>query len=106
MNLSKQISSLQNSLVKKVMLLKEKSRERKKTGLFILEGQRELSLASKAGYSIETLLFNPDVISEEEVVSLLYGAQEQTELIEVSDVVYQKIAYRGSTEGVLAISKS
>jgi RNA methyltransferase, TrmH family len=106
MNPPKYISSLQNSLVKKVMLLKEKSRERKKTGLFIIEGQRELSLASKAGYSIETLLFNPDVISEKEVVSLLYGAREQTELIEVSDAVYQKIAYRESTEGVLAIAKS
>lgn len=88
------------------MFLKEKSRERKKTGLFILEGQRELSLASKASYSIETLLFNPDVISEKEVTSLLYDEQGQTELIEVSDAVYQKIAYRESTEGVLAIVKS
>ena len=47
MELIKQISSLQNPLIKSVLVLKEKSRERKKTGKFILEGIREFQLALK-----------------------------------------------------------
>ena len=47
MNKVKQISSLHNPLVKKVLLLKEKSRERRNSGLFVLEGQREFELAGK-----------------------------------------------------------
>jgi TrmH family RNA methyltransferase len=53
----KLISSTQNSLVKRIMQLKEKSRERKKSGLFIVEGQREIALALKGGYTMQTLLF-------------------------------------------------
>ncbi len=41
----KSISSVQNSLIKQFIQLSEKSRERKKQGLFIIEGQREISLA-------------------------------------------------------------
>ena len=53
----KQISSLQNPLVKSALLLKEKSRERKRSGQFVLEGQRELQLAIKGSYEIETVFF-------------------------------------------------
>ena len=41
------ISSTQNALVKKVLQLQDKSRLRKKEGLFIVEGLRELELALK-----------------------------------------------------------
>ena len=54
---AKVISSAQNPLIKKILLLKEKSRERRKNGLFVLEGQREIELALKGGYRLQTLLF-------------------------------------------------
>ena len=41
----KQISSTQNQLIKQIVLLKEKSRERRKSGLFVVEGLREIHLA-------------------------------------------------------------
>lgn len=106
MNEIKEISSLQNPLVKKVLLLKEKSRERKKEGVFVLEGQRELELALKGAYEIQTLFFYDAIISQTEVVSIISRLQNQPELISVSKEVYQKIAYRETTEGVLAIAKS
>ena len=53
----KQIFSLQNPFIKQLVQLKDKSRERKKTGLFLIEGQRELTLALKGHYAIETILF-------------------------------------------------
>lgn len=102
----KEISSLQNSLVKKVLLLKEKSRERKKTELFVLEGQKELQLALKGGYEIQTLFFYEALISEAAAIHSLGTLSYAPVLISVSKAVYEKIAYRETTEGVLAIAKS
>ena len=55
--MTKSITSPQNPLIKQLNQLKDKSRQRKKTGQFLIEGKRELSLAIKGGYKIETLLF-------------------------------------------------
>lgn len=97
---NKQISSTQNALIKQIVLLKEKSRERKKTGLFIIEGLREIELAIKGNYTIETILFYPELISEGNISSI-----QSANIIEISKEVYQKIAYRETTEGIIAIAK-
>ncbi len=102
----KKITSLQNPIIKKILLLKEKSRERKKTGLFILEGQRELTLACKSDFNILTLFFYKDIISLDEIEKQTRELSHKIEFIEISKEVYQKIAYRQTTEGVLAIVKS
>lgn len=99
----KQISSLQNPFIKQVLLLQEKSRERKKTGLFVIEGLREIQLALKGDYTIKTLLFCPEITSEESIKEL---TSSSTEIIEISLDVYKKIAYRTTTEGIVAISES
>lgn len=99
----KQISSTQNPFIKQLVQLQEKSRERKKTGTFLIEGQREIMLAKKGGYEIETVLFLPELLTEQEVKSI---AGRQTELIEINREVYQKLAYRDTTEGIIAVAKS
>ena len=99
----KVITSSQNPVIKQLLQLKDKSRERKKTGLFLIEGVREITLALKGGYEFETILFYPDLFNEEQVKKL---TQQQLTLIEISKDVYEKLAYRGTTEGVLAIAKS
>jgi len=100
--ITKQISSTQNGLIKQIVLLKEKSRERKKSGLFIIEGIREIELAIKGNYKIETLLFYSELFNEAKLTDLNTDAQT----IEISKEVYQKIAYRETTEGVIAIVES
>jgi len=100
----KQISSFQNPLIKQIVLLQEKSRERRKTQLFVIEGQREISLAIKGGYLLKTLLFCPDIISEEEIFILKETANSEAEFIEIASDIYEKLAYRSSTEGVLAVA--
>ncbi len=102
----KRINSTQNPLVKHILQLKEKSRFRKKTGLFVVEGFREITLALKGGYVLEQLLFQPETASEDEINKLLKASTPATEIIEISKEVYQKIAYRETTEGVLAIGKA
>jgi TrmH family RNA methyltransferase len=101
----KEINSIQNPLIKQVVSLQNKSRERRKTGFFVIEGQREVILAIKAGYRIKTLLINDTKTNPEE---LFLGTEnlEQTEVIKVSDIVYRKLAYRESTEGIFAIAEA
>lgn len=97
------ISSAQNPLIKQLVLLKEKSRQRKKSGTFLIEGKRELSLAIKGSYKIQTLLFYPELFSESEAKSM---SQYNIEIIEISKEVFQKLAHRDTTEGVIAIVNS
>jgi TrmH family RNA methyltransferase len=101
----KHITSLQNPLIKRVLLLKEKSRERKKTGLFVMEGMRELQIASRTNYEIDTVFYCPDIIIAIQNDNFLQTFNSE-KLISVSNEVYKKIAYRDTTEGVLAIAKS
>ncbi len=102
----KEISSTQNSLIKQIVLLKDKSRERKKTGLFIAEGGREIQLAARANYSIKTLLYYPELFSVEKLKEITDLLNTSVELIEVSKDVYEKIAYRETTEGIIAVINS
>lgn len=101
----KTISSTQNDLVKQLIQLKDKSRERKKSGLFVLEGIRELQLAIRANYGIQRIWFDPDIIALDQLIELT-GIQNSEHYVQITKEVYQKIAYRQTTEGVLAIVQS
>ena len=101
--INKQINSTQNALIKQIVLLKEKSRERKKTGLFVVEGTREIELALKGNYTLKSILIYTELFSAEDLKTLSIN---NTEIIEVSKDVYSKIAYRETTEGIIAIAKS
>lgn len=106
MPVAKQITSLQNALIRQVVQLKHKNRERERSGLFVLEGQRELSMALKGGYAVDTVLVYPEFFKTEEVIKLLGKLAGKTEIIEISKEVYQKLAYREKTEGVLALART
>ncbi len=99
----KLISSTQNPFIKQLIQLKDKSRERKKSGLFLIEGEREITLAIKGGYQFETILFYPELFSETQLNKL---TNQQTNAIEISKDVYQKLAYRETTEGIIAVAKT
>lgn len=98
----KQITSIQNPFIKSLVLLQEKAKNRRQTGTFLIEGVREISLAVKGNYEIETVLFYPEICSEIEARKLAKSA----ELIEINKDVFQKLSYRETTEGVLAVAKS
>lgn len=98
----KQITSIQNPFIKSLVLLQEKAKNRKQTGTFLIEGVREISLAVKGRYEIQTILFYPEICSETEARKLAQSA----ELIEINKEVFQKLSYRDTTEGVLAVAKS
>ena len=101
--MTKEISSIHNPLIKSLYQLKVKSKARQKNGAFLIEGQREIGLALKGGYHIQSIIFQSDIISEEEVLTLVPSAIEK---ISVSKDVYEKLAYRDSTQGMIAHAKT
>lgn len=100
----KEITSTQNSLIKQLLLLQEKSRNRKKESIFVIEGTREITLAIKGGYTLQTILFQQDIFSEAQLKSLLLESKSSPECICISKEVYEKLTYRSSTEGVIAVA--
>ena len=85
-----------------MVLLQEKAKARKQSGTFLIEGKREIEIAMKGGYEIETILFVAEICSENEAQKL----SRNSELIEISKDIYQKLAYRDTTEGILAVAKA
>jgi TrmH family RNA methyltransferase len=69
----------------------------------LIEGKREIELAIKGKYKIETILYFPEICSNDEIFEI-FGAN--FELIVINKEVYQKLAYRESTEGIIAVAKS
>ncbi|MBP8793165.1 MAG: RNA methyltransferase [Lutibacter sp.] len=104
--MNKLITSTQNAYIKELVLLKEKSRNRKKTGQFLIEGFREISLAIKGGYTIETLIIDTSIVDNQFIELIISEIKSAVEIIEVSKEVYKKIALRETTEGIIAISKT
>lgn len=99
----KTISSIQNPTIKHFLTLNEKSRLRKKSGEFLIEGEREIFLALAGGYVIKQLIFSEDIFDTSKIAD--FGLDE-SQCIHVTAAIYEKLAYRKSTEGVIALAKS
>jgi TrmH family RNA methyltransferase len=95
------ITSTQNPKVKSLLAL-EKPRERRKQGLFIIEGKKEIGMALEAGYKIGNLFFCEEIISLEELKPL--GTSDKL-IVPVSKDVFDKIAVRENSGGVLAVAE-
>jgi len=88
------ILSAQNPKVKQLLLLQQKSAERREKGLFVVEGQRELQHCIEAGYEVDTVFY---------CNALYEGSLPKTaHCFEVTEAIYERMAYRGSTEGIIA----
>ena len=92
--MTEQITSIQNPKIKLLTALQQKSSERRKHGLFVVEGQQELQHCINAGYEVDTIFYCPELTS--------HGVCPPVRCFEVSREVYEKVAYRGTTEGVIA----
>ena len=57
----KVIGSAKNLELKKMLLLYKKSRERKKQGLFVIEGEREIINAIKSNYILERIFLEEGI---------------------------------------------
>lgn len=102
--MSKLISSLQNPLIKNILLLEEKPRERKVQNLMVIEGFREIKLALASGFTVTTLIYCCDFINDEDLRTLISHAVSSFEAVEVPPDIYNRLAYRKDHEGVIALA--
>ena len=93
------ITSVQNARIKHVVALQQKSSLRREEGLFVVEGQREIEHCIACGYEIVEMFSRSEECG---VRSDEWGAPHTTV---VTPQVYEKMAYRGSTEGIIAVAK-
>lgn len=96
------ITSLQNPKIKEVVKLRDR-RPRDETGLFIIEGYRELKRALDAGRQIQTLFFCPELFLGTNEGALRNQCKSAAQ-IECTKEVFSKISYRDRPDGLLAVA--
>ena len=94
------ITSAQNPRIKELILLQEKSRARRENGLFVVEGRRELSHCLEAGFKPRSLFICPEILGRDACREL---EQAGCPIVEIPAFLYEKVAYRGRTEGVIGV---
>src|SRR5215213_7564073 len=95
------ITSTQNPKIKSLLTL-EKPRERRKQQLFIIEGKREIQWAIEAGYKIGNIFYCVEMISETDLGNHL---TDNRLVIPVTQEVFDKIAIRENSGGVIAVAE-
>ena len=88
------ITSLQNERVKRIVALGQKSSLRRSEGVIVVEGRRELEHCLNCGYEVVAVYHCPALLDSIPACACPH--------YEVTRDVYEKMAYRGSTEGVIA----
>ena len=76
----------------------------------MVEGRRELAHCIEAGYEPHTLFICRDILTDKELDSILNAIEENfcgmtCQIIEIPQHLYDKVAYRGGTEGIIAEMK-
>jgi RNA methyltransferase, TrmH family len=99
-----EITSLQNPKMKKAVKLIDR-KARNETGLFLIEGYRELKRASDSGSMIQTLFICPSLflgVNEQALIDQVRAAG--AEVIVCSKQVFQKLSYRDRSDGLIAVA--
>lgn len=94
------ISSVQNPQIKEAIKLQNRSK-RDETGLFLIEGYRELQRAVAGGVTIQKLFLCSDLFLGENEEALLDSMD--TEFLECTPPVFEKLSYRDRPDGLLGV---
>lgn len=95
------ITSLQNNRIKNIVNLIEKSKERKLSGTFVVEGLKEVEMLLNSDYELVELYISNQLINIPNFIK-----QHSAPKFLLDEKVFNKIAYRESTSGVVAIAKT
>ena len=90
------ITSKSNPKIKNVVKL-QKSSERREQNRIIIEGRREIERAVACGFIVDTLFICNDILKESFNIAAHY-------VEEVTLEVFEKIAYREGSDGLLAVA--
>ena len=113
----KEVSSAKNPIIKEVLSLSESAKARRAAGRFVVEGLRELSRAIEAGWTLETALFPPHLISLEELSELVRASQGRRPVqgaealssarpllyVSCAPPAFERVAYRGAVPNAVGV---
>lgn len=94
------LTSTSNPRIKNLRRL-DKAAERREQGMFLVEGVREVFLASTSGYELVECFVCEALLKQDpayDISQLPWWSSIQP----ISEAVYRAVAYRESTEGILA----
>lgn len=92
-----EITSIANPKIKWIKSL-HKNSTRKNENVFLVEGAKEIAAAMDGSYTPHSLYICPEVYGEELVIE-----EPALELYTVSKEVFEKITYRGNSDGLVAV---
>jgi TrmH family RNA methyltransferase len=95
------ITSAQNPKIKKIMQLRDK-KHRDETGLFLIEGYREIYRAQTSGVIFDALFVCPNLFlgsNEPQLIESIPALK-----YELKDTLFQKVSYRDRPDGLLAMA--
>jgi TrmH family RNA methyltransferase len=98
-----EITSSKNPRIKHLLELQTKSKVRRKEGLFVIEGLPEIERAAAAGYDFKHVYFNKRLTDAGTANKYCHSGNQP---VSVSPEVYEKITYRQSSGGLIAIAHS
>lgn len=94
------IASSQNQKIKEVIKLRE-SKARRQSGLFVLEGAREIARALDSGYALRSLYVCHEVLSAE-ARDLAFRIDDRLKL-NITVEVFAKLVVREGSDGLVAV---
>jgi RNA methyltransferase, TrmH family len=98
------LTSLQNPKIKQLLHLRERH-ERNQSGLFLIEGYRELLRATDAGFAIDSLFICPELFLGSNEPALIQRLRDRgAKVWSCSQRVFEKVSYRDRPDGLIAIA--
>jgi len=98
------ITSVANSRIKRLVKLRDR-RERDESGVFLIEGFRELTRAVDGGLAVNEIYFCPELfLGDNEEPLIERAVAGGAEPIEVASPVFHKISYRDRPEGLIGLA--
>jgi TrmH family RNA methyltransferase len=96
---------MQNPKIKQAVRLQDR-KERDQTGLFLIEGYREIKRAADANVHFKQLFISSSFFLGTNEPSLIAQIKEKgAEVIECAPHVFEKISYRDRPDGLIAVAR-
>ena len=99
-----EIITSKNNLKVKNLLHLQKASERRQQNIFVIEGVKEVEKALKSGYHFDTVFFDPSILRDPQLIEKISSLNEP-KIFQVTTEVFEKMAYREGSGGIIVLSK-
>ncbi len=95
------LESIHNPRIKNIISLQQKSKTRKKQGVFVVEGIKEMELALESDFELIEVYYCEAIFKEIHLLEKITLKQQ----FKVSQTLFEKLSYR-NTGGIIALFKT